>query len=226
MNDLTRQLGAHFWLQRLIGSIVMRKHIMVFRKQIKTADKTIETLHKQLLRAHDFGIDTLIPNFQAGLYVAVVLRDLSTLLIQMIHARSLWERRLCVRHMSVMLYEAGLDVPKLLGWQRLRSTLKKLDEWKDIEKKLNSASKQFRIAYDANRKYLKDIRNNAAAHYDIDAVILVETIQNINPNDILTVVSEMSNGLNQVMNALTYAINQSRQEKYLLKYAARKLSED
>lgn len=204
----------------------MRKHVKVFRKQIKAADEAIETLHRETLAAREKKIDTLIPNFEAGLYLAIVLRDLSTTLIQMIYARSLWERRLCVRHMSVLLYETGVDVPNLTGHHKLRKVLQQLDEWKDIEEILNSASKKFRTAYKANRNYLKNIRNNAAAHYDKNVIVVIETIQDIDPTEILSVVTEIVVGLNEIMVALTFAVKQSGKHKNLFKYAIRNNSEN
>lgn len=183
------------------------------RQQIKIADRNIASLSEKLDKARQTNVGLKTPIFNAALYIAIILRDVHSFADQILLARSLWERRLCARHLAILLYEAGDDIPDLLGQKQFRSVMNQLHEWPEIERNLNKASKIFRISYDKHRRYLKRIRNNASAHHDQDSKILKETILEIDPPRILVISHDMLLGFNELLSVILFCGKKIEQSK-------------
>jgi hypothetical protein len=170
---------------KIIGSVAdreldrERKSIQAdFAKKHEELRKTSELMKATIkhCRLNNFNSHAAVWN--VALHVNLVAHDLSVLVEDLAFERDNWKRRLAARHVALVCYEAAEDMQELTA-KTLRSALDHIGVLAEFEATLNEARKPLISFWNEHKPELKAIRIKSAAHRDLDAVEVMETVENI-----------------------------------------------
>lgn len=123
-------------------------------------------------------------------FTRISILDLSIVFDRIIKSESDIEKQFLYRICSVLVYEIIEDFPELLG-KKIRSSIISLtdnneailQDLNDIAKGISALKKEYLI------EIVKEIRNISIAHKDHDSRKLLDTIESIKENEIITLIA-------------------------------------
>ncbi len=130
-----------------------------------------------------------------SLYTLILDQDIAMMTADMVLAVGKPRRVFVARHLAVLLYEASQDFPDLLG-REYREGLRTLAIPDTYFDELKEASKQLNRFKDEHREFLRRIRNLIGAHRDKDAITQLETMEMLEPLDVMRLAAEFQGPLN------------------------------
>jgi hypothetical protein len=100
-------------------------------------------------------------------------------------------RAFVAKHEALLLYEAGEDLPQLLG-RNFRAAINALGVSQAQIRTINSISSELNRFWVQHREFLGKIRNALAAHREHDALSYAEGLENLKPLEVMTRAAELS----------------------------------
>lgn len=134
--------------------------------------------------------ETYFGIYNAGLFVVLLDRDISTYNESILFARSQWHRQFHARNLAVLLYEAAEDLPELLG-KIYRSWLVDLELGQDWLDALGRITKQISHFKKSHNSFLNDVRNYVGAHRDHNALSQASMLDGLDPLAIYELAGEL-----------------------------------
>lgn len=146
--------------------------------------------------------------WNACLYINTVGHDLLVSVEQFLFEREDdWRRRLALRNCVLIVYEAADDLGPVLG-KDFRESCLTLKVPEDLMTDFNAKKRNvslFKTSYEAS---FKEIRTIAGAHRDHDAMLIHETVENLDAPQVFRQVIEFGTLLNELgratQNILTF----------------------
>ena len=172
-----------------------------FKRKFRTLENTLRVIESGRAAAESKGLPHHERIWNVAGYVNICSYDLALTLYPVIFDRHEWKRRLQARNAAVILYEAGEDIPQLLG-RDYRNALREIQDASGHLSEVNQAAKGVAEFWNRNRFLLKGIRSACAAHRDHELAKQMLVIGGLNPEDILTLGMEFDrllNALGQVL---------------------------
>lgn len=139
--------------------------------------------------------------FNVALYLLQLDQDLAFFTKDMVWAIGDRRRAFLAKYEALLLYEAAEDLPHLLG-KKFRDAIGALALHEEQVQKIASISSDLNKFWIKNRKFLGGIRNAVAAHRDHDALRYVNSIEAIEPLEVMTCAAELSTLLNSLVQEL------------------------
>lgn len=150
----------------------------------------METLARERQRAVDLNMPHYCTLHNVGLYLLVFERDFAVFKYDALYSADDWRRNVALRHIALMVYEASEDLAEMLG-KNWRATLSEFPLDDTHWKALNGITHDVTVFKDANRAYLKVLRNFATAHRDHDASRQIEFIEGVDHKRTLDIAGDL-----------------------------------
>jgi hypothetical protein len=131
------------------------------------------------------------------LFMDIALYDLINLIRDFSFERDEWRRKAIARQLALLIYEIGEDIPAVFGRDFIRS----VDAIKvpaEIFDDFVIRKKAIVVIWNIHKEQLKNIRLVAAAHRHHDAIILLDTIDEIDLWELHDVAVEMGKELDDL----------------------------
>jgi len=146
-------------------------------------------------RRRNWKIHTAIWN--PCLFLNTVAFDLSYLAYELAYEEDQWKRGLTARHLATLLFEIAEDLPQVFG-KDFNKALDALAVGSDLRDSFRSQLKSVSKFWANHREELKQIRTVCGAHRDHDAILLLQTIDQIDLFKILQLGISLDATLNKV----------------------------
>lgn len=131
------------------------------------------------------------------LFLNTVAFDLSYLAYDLAYEEEKWKRGLTARHLATLLFEIAEDLPQVFG-KDFNRALDSLAVGSDLRDVFRSQLKSVSQFWTDHRDELKQIRTVCGAHRDHDAILLLQTIDQIDLFKILQLGISLGATLNNV----------------------------
>jgi hypothetical protein len=195
-----------------------------FRRNLAKSNPASEELITQLRarcgEASRAGSETYLGIYNAGLFIALLNRDIATYNESIFFARSAWHRQFHARNLAVLLYEATEDLPQLLG-KSFRSWLGDLEldqTWLDSLGKITGQIAQFKRSHST---FLGDVRNYVGAHREHDSLSQLSVLDGLDPLVVYGLAADLSAPLNQLASYYTKLLTHMHNPAVMLKQACK-----
>lgn len=160
----------------------------LFEKRFKLQEQTLSILANSLASLKDSAPNEIKVFFNVALFVNIISYDIKVICRDIIFATSKWHKRHYARQATLVVYESINDLFELLGKDFKSLTSKIPDpEFQTGITDFRAALNQFKKRH---FKQLKDIRNNATAHRDKEALKQLTSILGIEEDSILKMTLE------------------------------------
>ncbi|MFN8560022.1 MAG: hypothetical protein U0531_22590 [Dehalococcoidia bacterium] len=153
-------------------------------KHQRLAEMTL-VLSRSLAESRRRGWATHASLWNPALYLNIAAHDLSVLVLQVCAEREDWARRLAARHLALLLYETVEDLRQLLG-KPLRQPLEELGLLAALDADLRATREPLEVFWREHAADLKILRTTASAHHDHDGLALLDAIQGIDIDAVIT----------------------------------------
>lgn len=175
--------------RRALGEHLTADFDRVLDRQRAGLEKTFTERHGRLLAMTALFKETLLDlrnrgwNTHAelwniGIYINIVTHDLSVLLWQLCIERDIWARKLAARHVALLVFEVTEDATQLLGGP-IRGALSQLGVMERYDPTLRAARAPLDAFMKQHSGAVNNIRNLAGAHRDHDGLLLLNSIETI-----------------------------------------------
>jgi hypothetical protein len=161
------------------------------RKRNKVRIAALASVRQTLERAVKAKARNIETIFNVALYLLLIDQDLAYFTNDMVCAIGGRRRAFVAKHEALLLYEAGEDVPQLLG-RNFRTAIGALGVSQDQIQRINSVSSDLNKFWQTHREFLGRIRNALAAHREHDALRYAEILENLEPLEVMTRAAELS----------------------------------
>jgi hypothetical protein len=179
--------------------------------------KTFESRHFVFSQTNNLLIDTLVMLLSKGwkthsaiwnpcLFLNTVSYDLSFYIYDLAYEKNDWKRRLIARNLATLLFESAEDLPTVFG-RKFNDALNVLNVSStllaDFREKLGNVSE----FWNNHRIQLKEIRLICGAHRDHNAILLNQTIDNLDLLEILRLGIDLGKIMNEIGPAVQIILN-------------------
>lgn len=130
-------------------------------------------------------------------FLNIVSFDLSYLIYDLAYEEDQWKRGLTARHLATLLFEIAEDLPQVFG-KDFNRALDSLAVSIDLRNAFRSQLKFVSKFWTDHRDELKQIRTICGAHREHDAILLLETIDQIDLIKVLQLGLSLATALNNV----------------------------
>jgi hypothetical protein len=178
------------------------RHRRRARPKHKGRQAAIATTTNTLRRAGDIRSESIRTVFNVSLYLLLLDQDLADFTDDLVNAIGDRRRRFIAKHEAVLLYESAEDLPKLLG-KEFRNAVRAIGAPDEVMSRLNAISSDLNSFWKDNRAFLGAIRNAVAAHRELDALRYVETLNGLEPLDVMRRAAAFSDRLERLIRVLT-----------------------
>jgi len=156
------------------------KFLRNLKKKHPVSEGLIASLRARCEEAKRANSQAYLGIYNAGLFVALLNRDMTTYNESIFLARSKWHRQFHARNLAVLLYETAEDLPQLLG-KNYRACLTDLElgqDWLDALGEITSQIVQFKSSHSV---FLKDVRNYVGAHREHNSIAQLTMLDSLDP---------------------------------------------
>ena len=136
--------------------------------------------------------------FNLGMYALLLDQDIAYFTDDLVCAIGDRRRAFLAKHEAILLYEAGEDLPQLLG-REFRSAAKALGASPEQLSRLNVVSSDLNSFWQGHREFLGVIRNALAAHRDHDTLRYVDALEGLKPLEVMARAAELSQLLERLV---------------------------
>ncbi len=172
-----------------MGSDALKQFDLLLSQQGPRLIRTLEGRNGELLRVGQLLYGTAVTLRQREwktheaiwgpcLFLNTAAYDLSVLMLEFLRDSDDWKRRLMIRFMALVLYETVDDLPTVFG-KDFRASISALNLDGRLHSSFNTELKKVSAFKTSHGSDLKEIRTICAAHRDHDAILLQETIENL-----------------------------------------------
>lgn len=131
------------------------------------------------------------------LFLNTVTYDHSIYVMQLAYERDDWRRSLIARNLATLMFEIAEDLPTVFG-QDFNRSLKELNVPPELISGFRMQLKCVSGFWESNRELLKLIRTVCGAHREHDALLLHQTIDEIDEFKLLRLGVELGQVLNSI----------------------------
>ena len=185
-----------------------------FLKKFITLEKTLEVISARLREAKKQNLYNVELIWNAAGYINTCSFDLAVAGEALMFERDAWKRRYYSRMAAVNIYEASLDIPKIVG-KEFRYEVCKLPRGSEFIEELGSTLKKFNKFRINNSAWLKDVRVCCAAHRDKDISEQLRVIFEISPTKVLKIMAEFDALLNELGSIFQKGMNLLPEKNYV-----------
>jgi hypothetical protein len=146
-------------------------------------------------------------------FLNILEYDLTSVGYNLVFENKPWQKVYYARQVSLIIYEAFIDIPQVLG-KNYKQIFKGFDNAQPYIDVLNGYKKELEALNKQNIKYLKDIRMNVSAHRDQDIDNQLEVIGAIDPYKIIKIMYEFEKVLRRITDHIEiYLVHSLKLEK-------------
>lgn len=178
------------------------RHRVNSRAKNKARARALATVRKTLENANKFNAPNIKTVFNVSLYLLLLDQDLAYFTKDLVFAIGDRRRAFVAKHEALLLYEAGEDVPQLLG-REFRAAINALGAPPEDLARINAVSSELNKFWQRHRDFLGKIRNALAAHREHNALLYAARLEELKPLDVMARAAELSGLLEQLVQALT-----------------------
>ncbi len=157
------------------------------RKKNRILTNTLQTYKVETDRARKKGNECTQVLMNIGLYYLIAEKDIQTVKIDALTHHDKWKRLLSLRIILLTIHE--WDMGKASS-KNLKDLLRQSSVDEELQKELFRALRLLRKSQARAAKILHFERNTTIAHRDSDALMQLNTIQNLNEQKVFTVASD------------------------------------
>lgn len=189
-------------IERVILLRYRRRHRASARPKNKARASALVTVRRTLENASQANAKNVKTVFNVSLYVLLLDQDLAYFTNDLVCAIGDRRRAFVAKHEALLLYEAAEDVPDLLG-REFRAGINALGVLPEDLARINAVSSELNKFWERHRDFLGKIRNALAAHREHNALLYAESLEELKPLDVMARAAELSELLEQLVQALT-----------------------
>ena len=178
------------------------RHRRRARARNKARNEALSTIRSTLHSATKLNAESAKTVFNVGLYVLLLDEDLAFFTDDLIGAIGERRRAFLAKQEAILLYEAGEDLPQLLG-REFRAAVRTLGASQEQVENLNAVSSELNRYWQTNRDFLGSIRNALAAHRDHDTLVYADGLDALRPLDVMARAAGLSKPLERLVELLT-----------------------
>ncbi len=156
-------------------------------KKNRVLTQTLKTYRVETERARKNGNECAQVLMNIGLYYLIAEKDIQTVKIDALTHHDTWKRLLSLRIILLTIYE--WDIGKASS-KNLKELLSKSSVDETLQKELFQALRLLRKSQEKAAKLLQFERNATIAHRDPDALLQLNTIENLNPKKVFSAAEE------------------------------------
>ncbi len=175
-------------------------------KKNRVLTRTLKTYKIEIERARKKGNECTQVLMNIGLYYLIAEKDIQTVKIDALAHHDRWKRLLSLRIILLTIYE--WDMGKASS-KNLKDLLSQSSVDDELQKELFRALRLLRKSQEKAAKILHFERNATIAHRDPDALLQLNTIENINPKKVFSAASEFYESSAIFMNVFPKVILQA-----------------
>jgi hypothetical protein len=170
-------------------------------------ESTLKACERERARFEKYNLHEIAGLISASQFCLICEADITVLLCEMMCAKDAWSRVLFARFLALILIEGAEDLPQVLGRQ-FRDALTKTVADQRYLQRLNSLAKILSEFKRKHEKSLREIRNIAAAHRDLEARKQIQIIEKVDTKQIKVLTIEFQNALLEFVKLMTEIINE------------------
>jgi len=189
-------------IERIMLLPVRMRHRRRARAKHKARIDAIGTVRHTLHGAARLNAGNAKIVFNVGMYVLLLDQDIAYFTDDLVCAIGDRRRAFLAKHEAVLLYEAGEDLPQLLG-REFRDAVKALEASPEQLSRLNTVSSELNGFWQDHREFLGTIRNALAAHRDHDALRYADALETLKPLEVMARAAELSQLLERLVGVVT-----------------------
>jgi len=202
MNGMPIGEGFKNALERIVLLPVRVRHRRRARAKHKARIDALGTVRDTLCGAARLNAGAAKTVFNVGLYVLLLDQDIAYFTDDLVCAIGDRRRAFLTKHEAVLLYEAGEDLPQLLG-RDFRNAVEALGAAPEQLSRLNAVSSELNRFWQRHREFLGRIRNAWAAHRDHDALLYADALETLKPLEVMARAAELSQLLEGLVGVVT-----------------------
>ncbi|MFT3706566.1 MAG: hypothetical protein QM817_02760 [Archangium sp.] len=193
-------------VRRVITWMIMvpkrARFVWQHRTRLDLTEPLIATVRRLCSQARERGGGDLARIHNATLFVLLLDEDLHWLTSQMLAALDESERKFVARQFAVLLYEASEDLPQLFG-RGYRDALRGLKLDARVLPQLDTITRQLNRFKQLHADDLKHVRSIVGAHREQNALTQIETLERVQPLELMSLAAELYESLHPLMEVLT-----------------------
>lgn len=189
-------------IERIVFLPIRVRHRRRARATHKARREALETVRNTLHGAGQLNAGNTKTVFNVGMYVLLLDQDIAYFTDDLVCAVGDRRRAFLAKHEAVLLYEAGKDLPQLLG-REFRDAANALGASPDHISRLNAVSSELNRFWQGHQGFLGTIRNALAAHRDHDALQYAEALETLKPLEVMARAAELSQLLERLIGVVT-----------------------
>lgn len=202
MNERSASEHLKNGIERIVLLPVRMRHRRTSRAKHRARVDALATVRHTLEGAARLKAGSTKTVFNIGMYLLLLDQDIAYFTNDLVCAIGDRKRAFLAKHEAVLLYEAGEDLPQLLG-REFREAVKALGASVDQLARLNSVSSEQNQFWRKHREFLGAIRNALAAHREHDALRYAEALEALKPLEVMTRAAELSQLLERLVGVIT-----------------------
>jgi len=184
MNQKTPSERVKNAIERIMLLPVRVRHRRKARAKHRARIDVLTTIRRTLEGAARLRAGNTTTVFNVGMYLLLLDQDIAYFTDDLVCAIGDRRRAFLAKHEAVLLYEAGEDLPQLLG-REFRDAVKALGASPEQLSRLNAVSSELNRFWQGHREFLGTIRNALAAHRDHDALRYADALDTLNPLEVM-----------------------------------------
>jgi len=188
-------------LERVVLLPVRMRHRRSAKAKQRVRLDALATVRRTLGQADQLNAIGLRTVFNVGLYLLLLDDDLAQFTDDLVCAIGDRRRAFVAKHEAILLYEAGEDLPQLLGHD-FRQAVTDLGASPEQFQRLNAASSDLNEFWREERQFLGEIRNALSAHREHDALAYVTALEQLKPLDVMRRAADLSGRMERLVNVL------------------------
>jgi hypothetical protein len=189
-------------IERIVLLPVRVRHRRRARAKHKVRIDALATVRHTLHGAGQLNAGNTRTVFNVGMYVLLLDQDIAYFTDDLVCAIGDRRRAFLAKHEAVLLYEAGEDLPQLLG-REFREAVNALGASPEQMSRLNAVSSELNHFWQGHRGFLGTIRNALAAHRDHDALRYSDALETLKPIEVMARAAELSQLLERLVGVVT-----------------------
>jgi len=202
MNDLHVSEQLKNGIERIVLLPVRVRHRHRARARHRVRIDALATVRHTLHGAAQLNAGNTRTVFNVGMYVLLLDQDIAYFTDDLVCAIGDRRRAFLAKHEAVLLYEAGEDLPQLLGHE-FRDAVNALGASPEQLSRLNAVSSELNRFWQGHRGFLGTIRNALAAHRDHDALRYADALETLKPLEVMARAAELSQLLERLVGVVT-----------------------
>jgi len=188
-------------IERIVFLPVRVRHRRRARAKHKARIDALGTVRHTLQGAACLNAASAKTIFNVGMYALLLDQDIACFTDDLVCAIGDRRRAFLAKHEAVLLYEAGEDLPQLLG-REFRNAVKALGASPEQLSRVNAVSSELNRFWQGNREFLGTIRNALAAHRDHDALRYAEALETLKPLEVMAGAADLSQLLDRLVRVI------------------------